>query len=208
MILLAIAEHADEKTAIAWPSIARLSDYANVTERNVRVHIANLVKLGELGRIGRSRHGTNKFKVLLGRSNSSGGTESSPGRNRPLGEDGIITRTVIEPSISPLKGFDEFWNGYPKRVGRIAARNAYNSALKLPGVDHAKIMTGLARYQPDEGFECNPRTWLKEGRWDDDFKPTTPKPRDVSRRTAGGGSGRGGGSMAAAISDVLSKGKG
>jgi hypothetical protein len=47
LVLVGIANHAGDGGA--WPTVATLARYANVTERAVQLAIAKLVKLGELG---------------------------------------------------------------------------------------------------------------------------------------------------------------
>ena len=71
--------------------------------------------------------------------------------------------------------FDEFWAAYPRRVAKIAARRAYDKALKL--TDHETIMRGVENYKlhkPDYQDWCHPATWLNGGRWDDDYSDSIP----------------------------------
>lgn len=70
------------------------------------------------------------------------------------------------------KGFVEFWEAYPAKVGKAAARKAWPRAVRVAGGDHEAIVFGLkARlhlFSPDPQFIPNPATWLNQGRWDDD----------------------------------------
>lgn len=94
--------------------------------------------------------------------------------------------------------FAEFWDLYPRRVGKMAATKAYQHAL---GVDtHQAIMAGLARFKDwlkrnnvPEDKTPHPSTWLNAGRWmDEDAKrlsiPRTQvaisEPADSDKRKA------------------------
>lgn len=73
---------------------------------------------------------------------------------------------------SDPRGFAEFWDAYPAKVGKAAARKAFPKAVKAAGGDPAQIVFGLkARlhlFPNDPQFIPNPATWLNQGRWDDD----------------------------------------
>jgi len=82
-------------------------------------------------------------------------------------EDGEENAKAIEP-------FDEFWRLYPKKVGKGAARKAWNKA-KPSALVHQKILEAIPRamntdqWRRENGrFIPNPATWLNEGRWDDE----------------------------------------
>ena len=78
--------------------------------------------------------------------------------------DGSVTQVVSVASPQPSMNrhssiyreqqFDEFWTQYPKKVGKGAARTSYKSALKK--IKHTELMAGLAKYDPDPEFTCNP----------------------------------------------------
>lgn len=70
--------------------------------------------------------------------------------------------------------FDEFWSAYPRKIGKKAARREYEKALKE--TDHETIMAGVESYKrnkPDYADWCHPRTWLNQGRWEDDYSDST-----------------------------------
>ncbi|WP_423068980.1 hypothetical protein [Devosia sp. CN2-171] len=78
-------------------------------------------------------------------------------------------------SLSP-KEFDAFWNAYPNKVAKAAAREAFAAARRR--VDAISLMNGLARYRAklDERPWCNPATWLNQDRWSDEPAPPLPGP--------------------------------
>jgi hypothetical protein len=66
--------------------------------------------------------------------------------------------------------FDSWWEGYPEKVGKGAARKAFERALKKTSLD--QLTVGLERYKqykPVDRSWCNPATWLNEERWNDQF---------------------------------------
>ncbi len=75
--------------------------------------------------------------------------------------------------VAPGTGFDEFWQAYPRKVGKRAAREAYAQATREAAP--AVILAGAQRYAADPNREAqftpHPTTWLRQGRWDDDPLP-------------------------------------
>ena len=68
--------------------------------------------------------------------------------------------------------FDQFWNCYPKKVGRGAAEKAW---LKAIAVTTAEEITRVVQAYPwgdDKQFIPHPATWLNQRRWQDDFTTT------------------------------------
>jgi len=72
--------------------------------------------------------------------------------------------------------FDEFWEAYPRKVGKEAARKAWRRIK--PTADHfEKILSVVEKaknsrqWQKDNGqYIPNPSTWLNQGRWDDEIQ--------------------------------------
>lgn len=79
--------------------------------------------------------------------------------------------------------FEDFWKQYPRRIGKGAARKAFEKALKLASFE--EIETGLRRqlsyYQSrEQQFIPHPTTWLNQERWADDPQPVkSRKPGDM-----------------------------
>lgn len=66
MVLLTIAFHLNrgDPLGFAWPSVARIARMANLSERQVKRSIQNLIALGELEVEPRSgKHGVNKYRL-------------------------------------------------------------------------------------------------------------------------------------------------
>lgn len=85
--------------------------------------------------------------------------------------------TCEQPSKSLIeKRFDEFWEAYPKKVGKKAALASWKK-VKPDTELFDKIMTAIGRakatwqWQRENGrYIPNPKTWLNEGRWDDEYE--------------------------------------
>jgi len=65
--------------------------------------------------------------------------------------------------------FDEFWDVFPNKVGKQAAKTAFDKVRKTHNVTIDVMMSALRRYvtKTDDRPWCNPATWLNQGRWED-----------------------------------------
>jgi uncharacterized protein YdaU (DUF1376 family) len=91
------------------------------------------------------------------------------------------------PPNPPGGGFDEFWQAYPKPVGKGAAEKSWK---KLSEPDRAAVMQDL-RHRPgsdpqwlkDGGqFIPNPSTYLNQKRWLDDWQLARASPYSETTR--------------------------
>ncbi|MFF2631991.1 hypothetical protein ACFVR6_03820 [Microbacterium sp. NPDC058021] len=67
--------------------------------------------------------------------------------------------------------FAEFYMAYPRKVGKEAARRAFERVART--VDPALVVDGARRYAadpnlPEKQFIPHPASWLNAGRWDDE----------------------------------------
>lgn len=104
LVLLSIANHANEVGDNAWPSVSRIAREAHVTDRQVQRALVGLVGLGELLIIhGAGPGGAHVYQVCMG------GDKLSPGGVTNRTEGGDISYSAIrmnrpEPSkaLTPL----------------------------------------------------------------------------------------------------------
>ena len=82
--------------------------------------------------------------------------------------------------------FDLFWKAYPKKVGKIAAKKAFDR-VKVPV---ETLLSAIERqkcgeqWQRDNGqYIPNPATWLNGGRWEDEVQ-APPKGKGQAAREA------------------------
>lgn len=95
--------------------------------------------------------------------------------------------------------FDRWWELYPRKQGKEAARKAYAKAARA--VPHAVLFDALVvqrgalgQQQAKGGFCPHPATWLNQGRWDDDPDAICPQNQGttsvfvgIAQRVAAGG---------------------
>lgn len=89
---------------------------------------------------------------------------------------------TVTLDIGGVRGgdFDRFWEVYPRKAGKRAARFAFLRAARraLPDV----CIDGAKRYAADPNrdpaFTCLPATWLNQDRWEDDPLPQRSRVRD------------------------------
>jgi DNA-binding transcriptional regulator YhcF (GntR family) len=93
-----------------------------------------------------------------------------------------LTESQLQETKKGYVSFDAFWDVYPRRAGKQAARKAWDKAVKVtPAVI---VLAGAAAFRDDpnreDEFTPHPATWLNQGRWDDD-----PLPARAGRKTTG-----------------------
>ena len=71
--------------------------------------------------------------------------------------------------------FEKFWEIYPNKVGKAAARVSFGKAVKRTSIE--TILAGAEKYaaKEDDRAWCNPSTWLNQDRWEDN--PAVVQPR-------------------------------
>ena len=94
-------------------------------------------------------------------------------RCRPNTEADTDTEAYKHPSSTP-DGFDLFWQAYPKKVSKPAAKRAFNAA-KINGhlsevIGDIEAKKASADWQKENGqFIPNPATYLNQRRWEDEI---------------------------------------
>lgn len=71
--------------------------------------------------------------------------------------------------------FELFWKAYPRRIGKGAARKAFERAITKAPLD--EMLAAIDAYiQNKPGWQdyCHPSTWLNQERWADEWE--TPGP--------------------------------
>lgn len=103
------------------------------------------------------------------------------------------------------RAFDRFWQRYPHRVGKQDALKAFLAVGRRGGVTMDAMMAGLERYirtKPPDRAWCNPGTWLRQGRWEDEPSVGVDfggQGRTNPRRPSGAGT------LVSAMGDVLAE---
>lgn len=194
LVLLAIADHQGEIGA--WPSIRRLANMVNASERSVQRDIQHLQKIGELRVETRNaptggQYKANRYWVTL--PSVPEVTDSAPEVTNPTPEvtdlasevttGGVLT--LIEPLKETLTNkdeilFNEFWKEYPVKLDKAKAFRAFRSALKRTNFED--ILAGAIAYRNDPTrkpeFTKYAATWLNADAWEN--AATLPEVRQAS----------------------------
>lgn len=138
LVLLAIADSANDDGRNAWPSVPTIAGKCRVSERTVQRSLRKLVSLGEL-RVVEQAGGTesmradkrpNRYDVLVSgaskRHPEPGGVTTEAERGDTDGGDGVSLvspKPSIDPSIDPSSFVvsDDAPTGYSEDVVRLAA---------------------------------------------------------------------------------------
>lgn len=98
----------------------------------------------------------------------------------------------VSVSSPPVGGglFDEFWKAYPNKVGKDAARKAFDKRKPkrelLDSMLAALATQRTSKKWTDDGGQYipHPSTWLNDGRWMDETSAPVAGPADVDSRVA------------------------
>lgn len=160
-------------------SINSLAAYNECSKDSIRAAIKELEGLGylvkEQGRGDAGRFGESTWKT-------SDPTEK-PLTEKPLTEKPTPKNTInknnnLKNNERTLTDFERFWDNYPKKVDKGAARRAWNSAIKK--ADAEIIITKAKAYRedpnlPEAKFVKYPSSWLNAEAWNNPPLPERKK---------------------------------
>lgn len=116
------------------------------------------------------------------RRDSSAGTGEEGNRGR--GDK--HTCSPAPPSSERATRFDEFWDAYPRKVGKDKAKPKYAAAVRRAGNEQT-VIDGAHRLAtdpnlPEKQFIPYPTTWLERGGWNDEPLPARADNLSSSQR--------------------------
>jgi len=89
--------------------------------------------------------------------------------------DGAIDLCSAEVQSEQDRLFDAFWDEYPRRVDKKAARRAFDRVIKRKEVSFRELIEGVVRYSMERSiqdplarepqFTKHPATWLNNQSW-------------------------------------------
>lgn len=106
----------------------------------------------------------------------------------PEAEAEALQKETPSPS-APERRFEKFWEAYPRKVGKDAARKAFekrkpDDGLLLLMLDAIKAQSKAEAWRKDAGqFIPHPSTWVNEGRWQDEAVSLAVVPTLASANT-------------------------
>lgn len=178
---LVLESYADWDDDTCYPSMTTLADHMGTTRQTIHRAQKELVERGLLEVESGQEAGTSNLYTVVdppGGCNTSvtggvtpalqGGVTPALHKQEPTEQE--PTNDMVTPDWAT---FDKFWGIYPRRVGKKAARRAWDKAIR--DTEAAKIIHGAARYRDDPRrtpeYTAHPSTWLNAGRWDDEIEP-------------------------------------
>lgn len=206
MVLLVIADHANDEGTEAWPSQATIAIKASVSIRTVQRAVNSLVAARYLtvakhaggSATCREDRRPHRYTMNLKTLREAAGNYKKQRGDAPTtrevrgdsGDDNGATFTpdtgrlsrpknhTNKPPLEPPGDFDVFWKEYPLKVGKQAARKAFEKALQSATLE--EILIGVKNYAKDPNrhpsYTAHPSTWLNAGRWADEPLP----PRELT----------------------------
>lgn len=152
--------------------------------RRVEQKEAGLRKSAESPRL-RNRAESESASVRSRTTQICGDKEGEPSLN-----ENHLNESQISPSTVPVEDpFDRFWQHYPRKVSKVAARRRWATIIKS-GVDPEAVIAGAAAFaaftkadQTEPRFIKHPDVWLNKGCWEDELIPASPA---RGERTLGG----------------------
>ena len=172
-----------------FPSRKSIAGKANVGLSTVDRAIDELIALGAVTvRRRTSETGSptsNEYTVILNRPLSNMNRPPIENEQTPLFKSDNLTKAILNQSQEPISssspddGFNEFWDLYPRKVGKGAARKAWRAALRKSSRED--ILAGVTLYailrrDQDPQFTAHPATWLNGERWVDETMIDVPEP--------------------------------
>ena len=86
----------------------------------------------------------------------------------------LLEETVKDAQSEWLEAFDDFWNDYPRKVGKFMARKSFMRIKPWSQEQCDEIFAGLDRWnkywrdhETEPEFIPYPATWLNQHRWED-----------------------------------------
>ena len=194
MVLLIISDHADDFGKNAWPSIRTIARKASMSERQAQRYVKSLIDRqilwceAQAGGLWDTRpdRRPNRYSI-----NFNGVTSMSPRKENGVtpqvergdtqGKNGVTPvspKPPLEPSRNNMyeEEFEKFWQIYPRKVAKGAARRAWLKATRSSDIQ--TIIEGVTRYAENSDDEAKqytpyPATWLNSERWLDEHSVQT-----------------------------------
>lgn len=192
-LLVHIADRADRDTWACWPSHKTLAKDAGMSPRAV---LDNMFVLEGAGLITRSQRfrgdgtrSTDLITLVSGYATIAPPAAESASEHTKAAAQNLVTEPgkgtdVVMRAREP---FEIFWEAYPRKVAKVAARKAWRAVPAKIGMDDLMELT--RRFADhvigkDPEHIAHPATWLNGERWTDEL-PDRSQTDGQSTRGAG-----------------------
>lgn len=199
-VLLVVADAANADGGHAHPGVNNVAEFALYSRRQTMTLLAELVAEGWLVVEDHGGGRGNATTYRLGERvqpppGPGKGAIRDPERVQSETAKGAVCSETVQPRLHPnglttelptelpnarLDGFDAFWEVYPRRTAKGAARKAWPAAVKAAG-GWTRIVAGARDYaewcaltSAEAKFIPHPATWLRAERWADEL-PAPPR---------------------------------
>lgn len=178
-------------------SLKKLSEETGLSLQAVRTAISHMESTGELTRFQHGKIGVvaiknwDKFQegnTIPNTNINTEATRNQQGTNTELtpnkeSKKEIKQESKKNPPKSPLgEGFEQFWDAYPKKRSKGAARKAWDK-LHVDSTMQATILQAIERAKQSEDWQKDggqyipyPATWLNAEGWEDEEPAPEPPP--------------------------------
>jgi predicted transcriptional regulator len=183
-----LARYADNITHEAFPARATLAKRLDCSEKTIDRAIEDLIEHGAIKKQSRGRYASALYTVMTAGPFQ---TDMSKGRTEVSDEETKMSERVdkndyltITTELDPLNDinsdsdlpqyFNDFWEIYPRKMGKGEAKAAFVKQVKRFG--HEVILEGVRKLASDPNlpapqFVPRAATWLNQERWDDEPYP-------------------------------------
>lgn len=189
ILLLALADVSDDNGHCRFVDEGLTYDAlalkARVDRRTIERLIPKLRDRGLVTHVKGAKGRPNEFAIGVpwapaSADNLSGNVSDSP-TTATLFTDNGDTRSSLKriDVVNADLSFLSFWQVYPRKAGKEAARKAFEKAIKSTSVH--EVLEGARRFAadpnlPEKQYIPHPATWLNGGRWDDEALPARDRP--------------------------------
>jgi DNA-binding transcriptional regulator YhcF (GntR family) len=191
VVLIALARYSNAKGE-CFPSRDRLSADTSISVRSI-VRSIQWLEANNYIRI-RQRSGSSNFYVITSMEEETmSDSDNTPQTRAKLAHEDDITNNIYSINSSnsntttraklahPLNTpmFAAFWQAYPRKIGKGAARVAFDKSLKFAhGNDIIQAAIDFSKHcremQTEPQFIPHASTWLNQERWEDDLSAEMP----------------------------------
>lgn len=204
LVLLCLADHANDDSNEAWPSVATIARLVRLGERQVFKHLHSLIAAGEIIESGAGPRGVKKYRItqcppelqftpepeftpVVKFTPPLNSSSPLPCREVHPTPELQFTQTLTEPSPEPSGNrhgdFERWWQQVSRKVGKGQARKAYATARRKATAD--ELLAGIMRYTADQTgqdptYTAHPATWLNGERWKDEPAPARSRGNSLS----------------------------
>jgi len=186
-VYAALRSFADHRTGEAWPSVSKIGERVGLSAPTTRKHLEALRLAGFIewkvrhveGGAQTSNHytvrGTPKTLATPRKKTGEPPYENLSPPPQETCDELILNELILneQKTIDQIALFDQFWQAYPRKVGKPQARKAWEKAVRR--CDPGSIIDGAHAYAADpnreDQFTRHPSTWLNADGWNDPSLP-------------------------------------